>query len=589
MKGFFKTLLASFIGIFVAMFLGVIVLMSVISSLGVKKEQAPQIPKSAILKIADVTIGEQTVGGELDATSMIMNQEVGTTPSKLGILTAIQAIDKAAEDPSIKFIYINPTNINTELTTLEELRSALVRFKESGKAIISYAEDYTQGGYYLASVSDKIYVNPFGSNMMFGVGSSLMFFKGALDKLGVEVQLIRHGKYKSAGEQFVNTNISEANREQNQAMITSIWKSMSSDICESRNIDEKTFNKHINNLSATMADEMVAAGLADALMTRDEMTAELVGLFGVEKEEDVKMINLSKYASVVVKPNYKAKEKIAIIYADGDINKGNGEGITSDKYAKIISDVRKDSTVKAVLLRVNSPGGDAVAAEIIRKELELLKAAKPIVVSYGNYAASGGYWISAEGDKIFTNETTLTGSIGVFSMIPNFNKIIKEKAGINIVEITSNDHANMMSLFSDKLDKVELDYMQRSVEVIYDSFLSIVSNGRNMSTEEVDKIAQGRVWSGTDAMKVGLTDEIGTIKEALDYTVNISGLTDYQLVEYPKTKNTLEKFIEMMQKGQSSIGTITNPEMAMDELIEYVKEIKNTTYARMEYDYVFHY
>lgn len=589
MKGFFKTLLASFIGIFVAIFLGVIVLISVISSLGVNKEQTPQIPKSAILKIADVTIGEQTVGGELDATSMIMNQGVGTTSSKLGILTAIQAIDKAAEDPSIKFIYINPTNINTELTTLEELRSALVRFKESGKAIISYAEDYTQGGYYLASVSDKIYVNPFGSNMMFGVGSSLMFFKGALDKLGVEVQLIRHGKYKSAGEQFVNTNISEANREQNQAMITSIWKSMSSDICESRNIDEKTFNKHINDLSATMADEMVAAGLADALMTRDEMTAELVGLFGVEKEEDVKMINLSKYASVVVKPNYKAKEKIAIIYADGDINKGNGEGITSDKYAKIISDVRKDSTVKAVLLRVNSPGGDAVAAEIIRKELELLKAAKPIVVSYGNYAASGGYWISAEGDKIFTNETTLTGSIGVFSMIPNFNKIIKEKAGINIVEITSNDHAGMMSLVSDKLDKVELDYMQRSVEVIYDSFLSIVSNGRNMSTEEVDKIAQGRVWSGTDAMKVGLTDEIGTIKEALDYTVNISGLTDYQIVEYPKTKNTLEKFIEMMQTGESSIKAIANPEMAMDELIEYVKEIKNTTYARMEYDYVFHY
>jgi protease-4 len=405
--------------------------------------------------------------------------------------------------------------------------------------------------------------------------------------LGIEIQLIRHGKYKSAGEQFINRDISPANREQNQAMVSSLWNTIASDICESRNIDIKTFNNHINHLTASHADDMVKASLADGTITRDKMIEELTGLFGVEDEKDVKMTSLADYANATVKPNVKATDKIAIIYANGQISQGSGDQISSDNYAKIVSDVRKDSTIKAVLLRVNSPGGDAIAAEIIRNELELLRKEKPVVVSYGGYAASGGYWISAEGDKIFTNESTLTGSIGVFSMIPNISKIIKEKAHVNIVNIKSNDHADMMSTTKGSLTKEEEAYMQSSVEHIYDTFLSIVSNGRDMTTEEVDAIAQGRVWSGTDSKKIGLTDEIGTIADALQYTENISGLEEYQLVEYPKSKSQMEKLMETFGQAQSSMDIISNPETAVEDLVKELKKMSKTVYARMEYDYVF--
>lgn len=585
MKGFFKTLLASFLGVFAAMFLGVIVLVGIVSAAGAASETTPVVPDSAILKIGgNLTLAEQSSDGDFDPSALFAGGSMNAT-KQVGILSAIQAIEKAASDPAIKFIYINPSQVNGAISHLEEFRTALVKFKESGKAIISYSETYSQGGYYLASVADKMYVHPYGGNMVFGVSTSLMFLKGALDKLGIEVQLIRHGKYKSAGEQFVNTNISEANREQNQAMITSLWNSISEEICKSRNLDLKKFNAHVDNLSATQPEEMVAAGMADGIMTRDEMTAELAGLFGVEKEDDIKMITLDKYAKAVIKPNIKATDKIAIIYANGEIV-DSGEGISPSKYTKVISDVRKDSTIKAVLLRVDSPGGSAIAAEIIRKELELLRKEKPVVVSYGNYAASGGYWISAECDKIFTNETTLTGSIGVFSMIPNIEKIVKEKARINIVNINSNEHSDMMTM-TKSLDRAETAYMQKGVEVIYDTFLSIVANGRDMTTQEVDKIAQGRVWSGTDAIKVDLADEIGTIYDALNYTINISELEDYQLVEYPKVKSQMEKIMESFGNAESAISRLSDPDIALEDMVQELKQMSRTVYARMEYDYVF--
>lgn len=585
MKGFFKTLLASFLGVFAAMFLGVIVLVGIVSAAGAASETTPVVPDSAILKIGgNLTLAEQSSDGDFDPSALFAGGSMNAT-KQVGILSAIQAIEKAASDPAIKFIYINPSQVNGAISHLEEFRTALVKFKESGKAIISYSETYSQGGYYLASVADKMYVHPYGGNMVFGVSTSLMFLKGALDKLGIEVQLIRHGKYKSAGEQFVNTNISEANREQNQAMITSLWNSISEEICKSRNLDLKKFNAHVDNLSATQPEEMVAAGMADGIMTRDEMTAELAGLFGVEKEDDIKMITLDKYAKAVIKPNIKATDKIAIIYANGEIV-DSGEGISPSKYTKVISDVRKDSTIKAVLLRVDSPGGSAMAAEIIRKELELLRKEKPVVVSYGNYAASGGYWISAECDKIFTNETTLTGSIGVFSMIPNIEKIVKEKARINIVNINSNEHSDMMTM-TKSLDRAETAYMQKGVEVIYDTFLSIVANGRDMTTQEVDKIAQGRVWSGTDAIKVDLADEIGTIYDALNYTINISELEDYQLVEYPKVKSQMEKIMESFGNAESAISRLSDPDIALEDMVQELKQMSRTVYARMEYDYVF--
>lgn len=587
MKSFLKTLFASFIGVILAIFIGMFILISVFGAMIPSSETNYTLPKSAILRIdSTFGIGEQDSDPNIDIQSIIMGNP-STGAKTIGILTAIKAIEKAATDPTIKFIYINPSNIALEKAHLEELRNALLKFKSSGKAIISYCENYSQDGYYLASVSDKLYVHPYGGNMVFGLNTSLLFFKDALEKFGVEIQLIRHGKYKSAGEQFVNSQISEANREQNQAMINSLWNTLSTDICESREIELSTFNKYINNLSATTPKEMVEKKMADGIYDRIEMLGELMGLFGVNKEADLKMVTLDKYAKAVVKPNYKAKDKIAIIYANGQISQGDGNGLTSDRYSKIISDVKKDSTIKAVLLRVNSPGGDAVAAEIIRKELASLKEKKPVIVSYGPYAASGGYWISAEGDKIFSDETTLTGSIGVFSMIPNFQKIIKEKLRVNVVDIKSNDHASLLSSMITPLDKKEVEYMQNTVEFIYDSFINIVANGRNMTTAEVDKIGQGRVWSGSDGLKVGLVDEIGGISDALEYIENTTGLSNYMLVEYPKPQTSLDRITQMLGQTTTAVEAISSPSIGVEKLIKSLKDEQRGVYARMEYDYIF--
>lgn len=589
MKSFFKTLLASFIGIFIALFIGIFLLLSVIGTMTASMDTVPVVPKSAILKIdSSFSLSEQNNDGSFNIQSMVGGNMAAAPSKSIGILNAVKAIEKAATDPAIKMIYINTNDIMVDLSYLEEFRNALLKFKESGKAIVAYGETYTQSGYYLSSVADKVYVNPFGGNMMFGVSTSIQFFKGALDKFGVDVQLIRHGKYKSAGEQFVNTNISDANREQYQAMVSSLWKTISSDICVSRGIDEKKFNNLVDNLSATTPEQMLQENLVDGILSRDEMTEELVGLFGVKKEDDLKMITLDKYAKAVIKPNYKAKDKIAIIYADGQIYQGEGSnGLTSDRYSKIISDVKKDTTIKAVLLRVNSPGGDAIAAEIIRKELELLQEKKPVVVSYGAYAASGGYWISAQGDKIFSNEATLTGSIGVFSLIPNCERIFKDKLRINTVTIKSNKHAGLLTTLTTPLDKEEIAYMQQNVEIVYDAFLNIVAEGRDMKVEHVDNIAQGRVWSGSDGLKVGLVDEIGGIADALLYTENISGLSDYQLVEYPKPQTNMEKLTQMLGQTSSAIESIDNPKIGIEKAMKMIKDEQKVVYARMENDLIF--
>ena len=295
---------------------------------------------------------------------------------------------------------------------------------------------------------------------------------------------------------------------------------------------------------------------------------------------------LSDYAKARIKPSLKNKNKIAVIYANGEISQGKGDGISSETFASIISDVRKDTTVKSVVFRVNSPGGDAIAAEIIRKELLLLKAEKPVIMSYGDYAASGGYWISADGDKIFTNNMTLTGSIGVFSMIPSFGKIIKEKGHINVVQIKSNSHSDMFSLMR-PLDKVEVNAMQKTVEIIYDTFLGIVSGGRDMSTTEVDNIAQGRVWAGSDALNVKLVDSKGGIIDAINYAANIVSLDNYRIVEYPKVKTSMEKVMDMMGKTHTSIESISDPDKVITKLYRSLKEENGKVYARLPWIYKF--
>lgn len=568
MSKFFKTTLAAFLGTFIALFAVMLLLFSIIgslsSSISSQEGQKVIVAPNSVLKI---DFAEMIAEQDAD-NPFAMISSPGASGKSLGLLKAINSLEIAAQDPSIKFVYMNCDNVNFEsLSSLEEFRAALSRFKSSGKAIIAYANNYSAPGYYLASIADKVIMNEYGSANILGLGSNLVFLKDFLDKLGVGIQLIRHGKYKSAGEMYINNNISPANREQNQEMIDAIWDSWVAEIAQSREITVDEFNQLVDNLTLSDAEDMKEHNLVDELMYQNEVEDYICTLTEASKIEDVKMVTLSGYASAKIKQNFKAKDKIAILYANGEIVMGNGsENIASATYAKMISDIRKDSTIKAVLFRVNSPGGSAHAAEIIRNELTLLKEKKPIIVSYGGYAASGGYWISAGCDKIFTNNTTLTGSIGVFSMIPNVEKIMEDKLGINTVAIKSNEHADMMGLRR-PLDNAEVAYMQNQVEKIYSDFTQIVADGRGMSVERVDELAQGRVWAGVDALENGLADEKGGIIDALNYTANVAGLTDYRIVEYPTPKSQIEKLME----------SLTGPSANVSEPISIFKE----TYVRM--------
>ena len=557
---FLKNLLAALLGCFIALGLLFLLAVGMIGAL-MPAEETVTVAPSSILRIElSSAIGEQTVSDPLDLSS-IAPIPMASGSSSIGILDAVRAIDYAATDPSIKFIYLTDCGYSSGISYMEELRGALERFRASGKPVIAYGDNFSFGGYYLASVADKIYADEFAS------------------------QLIRHGKYKSAGEQFIASDISEANREQNQAMVDALWKAAAGSICESREISLTDLDRMVNNLELNTAQDMVDAGLVDELCTVNGMEENLRTLAGAEKLKDVKMITLDKYIKARIKTNYKAKDKIAIIYADGQINPNGSDGITEETFQPIIRDLRADSSVKAVVLRVNSPGGSVQPAEIIRTELELLQQEKPLIVSYGTMAASGGYWISAGADKIYSNSTTLTGSIGVFSMLPSLEKTFKDIAHVNPVTIRSHAHADMGSM-TRKLNRQEVAAFQEQVEMIYDHFINIVAEGRGMTPERVDEIAQGRVWCGSEALDINLVNEIGGLKEALDYAAVSAGLDNYRIESWPKVRTSLDKLMEGLGTASAAVETFSDPEQLMKNLFQSVRAEKGI-YARVPYIYCF--
>lgn len=557
MKNFLKIIAGTFIGSLLAIILGTFILFGIIGSLVTMAEVTPTVPTSAVLSLDFTTpITEQ----KSEDISYSMSADI-TMNKTTGILELVQTIDMAAEDPAIKFIYMNLTEIEAGITHIEEIRSALERFRLSGKPIIAYADDYSQGAYYLASAADKIFLNPSGSSTLTGVSTTTIFFKDLLDRLGVEVQLIRHGKFKAAAEQLISNKMSPENREQLKAYGDAVWTTWSEAISKSRSIDIASLNKMTDDISVTNSKKALELKLVDGLLYKDQLIDTIAHLFGVEKEAQIKMINNTSYYSASKKSNYREKEKIAVIYAEGDIISGKSdENVASDNFVKLLSDVRKDSSIKAIVLRVNSPGGDARSAEMIDRELTLLKEKKPIIVSMGDYAASGGYWIAAKANKIYTNNTTLTGSIGVFSMAVNFGKTMNSLLKINAESVNTNKHSDMLSGYR-SLNNEEVIFLQSSVEDIYTSFLELVATGRSMSSQEVDSIAQGRIWAGRDAVKIGLADEIGGLNEAIKGAASIANLQTYKLVEYPIKKSQIDKIIEQFTMVKASTGIGSLPEL----------------------------
>lgn len=549
MKKFLKTVLAVICGVLILNLLGFGLLCLIGGGLGNTK---PVIPTTGVLKIdlSKVIIAEQSKES--------LNFNLGSEQIEtIGLRQATQAIRAAAEDPGVKYIYLKPEGATIGTASMVEFRKALSDFRKSGKPIVSYMENPSTGSYYLASVADAVYVTAYqgGTPMLTGISSQQIFLKDLLDRLGIKVQLIRHGKYKSAGERYVRSSSSEENRRQTQAFVDAIWEAISGEIAQSRGITTDELNSLIDNLSLCLPADFVEYGLADATLTRQELAGKLAVLAGVDSYDKVPMIPFAAYSKTHQKNNFRALNKIAIIYADGQIQDGNAlTDISGDRFASIIETVRKDSTVKAVVLRVNSPGGSVVASEKIKTELDLLGEDKLLVASYGDYAASGGYWISNNAEKIYCSPTTITGSIGVFGMVPEFSGLIEDIAHIGVEAVSSNRHADMYSL-TRPFTEEETAYVQRSIESIYTKFIGIVADGRSMTPQQVDEIAQGRVWAGSDALEIGLVDEMGTLEDALHYAATAAGdsnLDNWNVVEYPKPLTVAEELAALFSNTEEN-------------------------------------
>ncbi len=575
MKKFLKMVLAVICGILLLN----VLFFAVIAGIAGGSKSTPVVPSEGVLKIdmSKIVITEQAVPDD----PMALLQSGGQIIRSIGLWDAVQAINAAADDPGVKFIYLKTDGNTTGSAQLSELRKALANFRtRSGKAIAAYIESPTSGSYYLASVADKVYMTPHpgATTQINGISIQLTFLGDLLKKLGVNFQLIRHGKYKSAGEMYIRNSASPENREQYQVLVDSMWDNIASEIAQSRGIGKDKLNEAIDGLKLCLPADFVECGLVDQLLDRKALEDQLATLAVTDDFKKVKMIPFADYTLAKILPS-TAKNKIAVIYADGEIVDGQAERhVAGDRFASIIEKVREDKNVKAVVLRVNSPGGSVLASEKIKAELDRLGEEKPLVASYGSYAASGGYWISNNCDKIYSDALTLTGSIGVFGAIPEFSKTAKDLLGVGVESISSNKHGDMYGLMR-PFDSAELDYMYRSIEDVYERFTKIVSQGRDLPVERVDEIGQGRVWTGSDALTLGLVDEIGTLEDAIGYAAALAGNEDvssWNVKGYPAPQTTMELLMSSFNGPQE------------DYAVRLVKQISKTgIQARLPYEVSF--
>jgi len=593
MNKFWKVMLAVVVGVIIVHILyGVIFLLICLSAAGSSSSDV-SVKDNSVLKIsltADMP-DKVTDGMSFDYMSM--------TPIKqIGLNDALKSIEKAKTDDRIKGIYLDMDGASAGTATIEELRNKLIEFKESGKFIISYATAYSQFGYYLASVADEVYVNPQGGMSWQGMCSQIMFYKNVLEKLGVEMQVFRHGQFKSAVEPYICDKMSPANRKQYSVLLNSIWGKVCKGISETRGISVEDLNMYADSLSLRKAEDAVTLKFADAVKYYDEVIDELKAKSGFDGKDKDMFIDLEKYAKASVpgvKEN-KSKNEVAVLFAEGEIVDGNGgKGqMGGDKIAEELRKIRENDDVKAVVLRVNSPGGSGLASEVMWREIQKVKqAGKPVVVSMGNLAASGGYYISCSADYIYAQPTTLTGSIGVFGMFPNLQGLVTDKIGLTIDTVCTNAHADFGSTMR-PVTEMEFNYVQQSIEDFYDTFLTRVFDGRKGKGAEghvlsekalVDSIGQGRVWAGADAIEIGLVDELGSLNDAVKKAVELANIPDYKIVEYPAKKEWFEELAEQFDIS----AKIMKSELGENYIYyQNAKRIAETSgiQARMEHDIV---
>ncbi|MBN2667925.1 MAG: signal peptide peptidase SppA [Bacteroidales bacterium] len=546
MKSFFKFTFASILGFLVAGLLMFFIVLGIIGSIvGSSQDKTINVKEKTILTLNfDNGIVDRAGKNPFEE----MNFESFEGKSKVGLNEILKNLKKAKDDENIKGVYINTTSVEAGIATIEEVRNALIDFKTSGKFVIAYSDIYTQGSYYLSSVADKIYLTPEGFIEFKGLSAQLMFFRDALDKIGVEPVVIRgkNNKFKSAVEPYMYNHMSEANRLQTMTYMGSIWNHLLEEISKARNISVSELNTIADSMLIYNAQSAVDYKLIDELKYYDEVLAELKTKTETDQKDDINFLSISEYSNAPKSGENKkiAKDKIAVIYASGEINMGEGSNkeIGSDGLSEAIRKARLDSTVKAVVLRVNSPGGSALASEVIWREMQLTKAVKPIVVSMGDVAASGGYYISAPANKIFANPVTITGSIGVFGLMWNGQNVL-DKIGINTDVVNTNTHSDIGNMTRD-MSESEYAVIQKGVEDIYNVFLTHVAEGRGKTKEQVDEIGQGRVWSGLNAKEIGLIDEFGGLDAAIEAAKELANLEDYRIIELPRLKDPFEEILK---------------------------------------------
>lgn len=514
-------------------------------------------------------------------------------PAVLGVRGIVKSIEHAKTDDKIKGIYLDIKHIEAGFASIEEIRNALIDFKKSKKFIYSYSEVYSQKSYYLASTATKLYMNPQGGMEFKGLSAQLMFFKNMLEKLDIEMQIFRHGKFKSAIEPLMLDKMSEANRLQTETYMNAIWNSMLDGISKERGVTIDKLNELANNLSIESPESALNAKLVDGLLYEDEVMSLLKKDLKLAEKDKIAFAEIAKYQKNT-KSSWKDKKltskqpKIALIFAVGSIESGEGdeETIGSDRIAKAIKDARLDTTIKAIVLRVNSPGGSALASDVIWREMTLAKKAKPTIVSMGDVAASGGYYISCAADRIFAQPNTITGSIGVFGVLPNMQKAFADKLGINIDTVNTNKHSDVGTPFR-KVSESEYAYIQNGVEKVYETFISRVAEGRKTTTAMVDSIGQGRVWSGTDALKINLVDELGGTNEALAYAAKMAKIADYKVEEMPKRKDPFAMFLNNKEE-EVEARLIKKNLGAQYMFLNHVKSIINLkgVQARLPYELI---
>lgn len=582
MKDFFKYLLATITGIIISTILFFTIITGIIIGLASSSENKTVIETPSILHLnINGTIVDRNINDPFEDLNIPGMNE---SPKTYGLNQILKALDKAKTDPSIKGIFLNPGILNTGFATISELREALVDFKTSGKPIIAYQGNMPQASYYLCSVADKIYINPQGILEIKGLAAQRTFYKNTLEKLGIEVTVIKHGKYKSAVEPFIQEKMSSASREQTTAYLKSIWAEYKRVICTSRPVTPYILDEFADKGMMLSKPELaVQMQLIDGTRYMDEIQNELRNILSISQNEKLPLIQLKKYLSTTNSTSEFFKDKIAIIYASGGIDDMSSDGINSSKLSETIRKAREDRFTKAIVLRINSPGGSAYGSEQIWREVKLAKEQKPLIVSMGDMAASGGYYIACAADSIIAEPTTITGSIGIFGLFPNIAGL-SDKIGLSYDQVSTNKLSDFGRL-SKPLSMQEKNLLQAYIERGYDTFIDRCAEGRHMTKAAIDSIGQGRVWTGEMALEIGLVDKLGNLKDAISMAAEKAEISSYRIQELPEKKTMLEELFTDLS-GEVSEKIIQMYLQENYSVYKNIKQIKNTNgiQARIPYD-----